>query len=42
MRGAILSGRKRWEEQYPEAAEALRQLAEAPAQQAPTCRTTLA
>jgi hypothetical protein len=35
-------GRKRWEEQYPEAAEALRQLAEAHAQQDPTCRTTLA
>jgi hypothetical protein len=36
------SGRKRWEEQYPEAAEALRQLAEAHAQQDPTFRTTLA
>ncbi len=30
---AIYSGRKRWEEQHPEAAEALRQLAEAHAQQ---------
>jgi hypothetical protein len=36
------SGRNRWEEKPPEAAEALRQLAEAPAQQAPTFRTTLA
>jgi hypothetical protein len=36
------SGRKRWEEQCPEAAEALRQLAEAHAQQDPTFRTTLA
>ena len=36
------SGRKRWEEQAPEAAEALRQLAEAHAQQDPTFRTTLA
>ena len=36
------SGRKRWEEQYPEAAEALRRLAEAHAQQDPTLRTTLA
>jgi Rhodopirellula transposase DDE domain len=39
---AAYSGRKRWEEQYPEAAEALRQLAEAHAQQDPTFRTTLA
>jgi Rhodopirellula transposase DDE domain len=39
---SAFSGRKRWEEQYPEAAEALRQLAEAHAQQAPTFRTTLA
>jgi hypothetical protein len=39
---AAFSGRKRWEEQYPEAAEALRQLAEAHAQQDPTFRTTLA
>jgi hypothetical protein len=36
------SGRKRWEEHAPEAAEALRQLAEAHAQQDPTFRTTLA
>jgi hypothetical protein len=39
---AAYSGRQRWEEQYPEGAEALRQLAEAHAQQAPTFRTTLA
>ena len=39
---AAFSGRKRWEEQDPEAAEALRQLAEAHAQQDPTFRTTLA
>jgi hypothetical protein len=36
------SGRKRWEEKYPEAAVALRELAEAHAQQEPTLRTTLA
>jgi hypothetical protein len=36
------SGRKRWEEQYREAAKVLRELAEAHAQQAPTFRTTLA
>ena len=36
------SGRKRWEAHAPEAAEALRQLAEAHAQQDPTFRTTLA
>jgi hypothetical protein len=36
------SGRKRWEENHAEAAEALRQLAEAHAQQDPTFRTTLA
>ena len=36
------SGRKRWEEKYPEAAEALRELAEAHAQQDPTFRTTVA
>jgi hypothetical protein len=36
------SGRKRWEEHEPEAAAALRQLAEAHAQQDPTFRTTLA
>jgi hypothetical protein len=39
---AAFSGRKRWEEDDPEAAEALRQLAEAHAQQDPTLRTTLA
>ena len=36
------SGRKRWEEQYPEAAATLGGLAEAHAQQDPTFRTTLA
>ena len=36
------SGRKRWEEHHPEVAKALRQLAEAHAQQDPTFRTTLA
>ena len=36
------SGRKRWEEKYPEAAKVLRELAEAHAQQDPTFRTTLA
>jgi hypothetical protein len=36
------SGRKRWEEKYPAAAQALRELAEAQAQQDPTFRTTLA
>ena len=36
------SGRKRWEEQYPEAAATLCGLAEAHAQQDPTFRTTLA
>ena len=39
---AAFSGRKRWEEQYPEVAAALERLAEAHAQQAPTFRTTLA
>ena len=39
---AACSGRKRWEEQYPEAAEVLGSLAEAHAQQDPTFRTTLA
>lgn len=39
---AAWSGRKRWEEKYPEAATALRELAEAQAQQDPTFRTTLA
>lgn len=36
------SGRKRWEDLYPAAAAALRELAEAHAQQDPTFRTTLA
>ena len=36
---AACSGRTRWEEPHPQAAQALRQLAEAPAQQAPTFRT---
>jgi hypothetical protein len=36
------SGRKRWEEKYPEAASALRELAEGHAQQDPTFRTPLA
>jgi hypothetical protein len=39
---AAWSGRKRWEEKYPEAAAALRELAEAHAQQDPTFRTTVA
>jgi len=39
---AAWSGRKRWEEKYPEAAAALREMAEAPAQQDPTFRTTVA
>src|SRR5438132_5690625 len=39
---SAFSGRKRWEEHAPEAAEALRRLAEAHAQQDPTFRTTLA
>jgi hypothetical protein len=38
---SAFSGRKRWEEQYPQAAQALRQLAEAHAQQDPTFRTIL-
>jgi hypothetical protein len=36
------SGRKRWEDTQPEAADALRRLADAHAQQDPTFRTTLA
>jgi len=36
------SGRKRWEDQHPQAAAALRTLAEAQAQQDPTFRTPLA
>ena len=38
---AAFSGRKRWEEQHPHVAQALRQLAEAQAQQDPTFRTCL-
>ena len=38
---AACSGRKRWEAQHPQAAQALRQLAEAHAQQDPTFRTPL-
>jgi len=38
---AACSGRKRWEEQPPQAAQALRQLADAHAQQDPTFRTSL-
>src|SRR5262245_46027387 len=36
---AACSGRKRWEDQHPQAAQALRQLADAHAQQDPTFRT---
>jgi DDE family transposase len=39
---AAFSGRKRWEDQYPQVAAALRSLAEAQAQQDPTFRTSLA
>jgi len=39
---SAFSGRKRWEEQHPQAAQALRQLAEAHAQQDPTFRTSVA
>lgn len=39
---AAWSGRKRWEEKYPEAAKVLRELAAAHAQQDPTFRTTVA
>src|SRR5229473_1949837 len=35
------SGRKRWEERHPQVAEALRQLADAHAQQDPTFRTSV-
>ena len=38
---AAFSGRKRWEEQHPQVAQALGQLAEAQAQQDPTFRTCL-
>jgi hypothetical protein len=36
---SAFSGRTRWEEQHPQAAQSLRQLAEAPAHQDPTFRT---
>ena len=39
---SAFSGRKRWEDQHPQAATALRALAEAQAQQDPTFRTPLA
>ena len=39
---SAFSGRKRWEDEHPEAAEDLRRLAETQAQQDPTFRTTLA
>src|SRR5262249_42209769 len=39
---AAFSGRKRWEDQYPEVAAVLRPLAEAHAQHDPTAPTTLA
>jgi hypothetical protein len=39
---SAFSGRKRWEDQQPEAAEDLRRLAESPAPHDPTFRTTLA
>jgi hypothetical protein len=38
---STFSGHKRWEEQHPQVAQALRQLAEAHAQQDPTFRTSL-
>src|SRR5207244_9721969 len=38
---SAFSGHKRWEEQHPQVAQALRQLAEAHAQQDPTFRTSL-
>lgn len=38
---AAFSGRPRWEEQYPEAAQALRELAVAHSPQDPTFRTTI-
>lgn len=38
---AAFSGRRRWEDQYPEAAEALIELALAHSQQDPTFRTTV-
>jgi hypothetical protein len=39
---SAFSGRKRWEDTHPEAADDLRRLADAHAQQDPTFRTTLA
>ena len=39
---SAFSGRKRWEDPHPEAADDLRRLADAHAQQDPTFRTTLA
>lgn len=39
---SAFSGRKRWEDQHPQAAAALRPIAEAQAQQDPTFRTPLA
>ena len=39
---SAFSGRKRWEEQHPQAAQALRHLAEAHAQQDPTFRSRVA
>lgn len=38
---SAFSGRKRWEDQYPQAAQALRQLADTHGQQDPTFRTSL-
>ena len=38
---SAFSGRKRWEEKHPQAAQSLRQLADAHAQQDPTFRTSL-
>ena len=38
---SAFNGRKRWEEQHPQVAQALRQLADAHAQQDPTLRTSL-
>ena len=38
---SAFSGNQRWEERHPDVAQALRQLAEAHAQQDPTFRTTL-
>lgn len=38
---SAFSGRKRWEETHPQAAQSLRQLADAHAQQDPTFRTRL-